>query len=180
MHPGTLLLLLRHPLLRPDPQEARLSQVPGRQVVRAPHPRASELVADGSSPKSCCSPLFVTWNTRSSRPGRPSRLRGCIGTFEPQPLRDGLAEYALISAFRDSRFKRIEEWELENLECKCVPCPVSRCTDLMCRSAHRPSVSPASVSLPSPRFAMPCADTGPPTPTCVLTPTPQGVPPDGL
>ena len=125
MHPGTLLLLLRHPLLRPDPQEARLSQVPGRQVVRAPHPRASEFVADGRYPKSCCSPLFVTWNTRSSRPGRPSRLRGCIGTFEPQPLRDGLAEYALISAFRDSRFKRIEEWELENLECKCVPCPVS-------------------------------------------------------
>ncbi|KAI0722898.1 AMMECR1 domain-containing protein [Earliella scabrosa] len=62
-------------------------------------------------------PLFVTWNTRSSRPGRPHRLRGCIGTFEPQPLRDGLAEYALISAFRDSRFKKIEEWELESLEC---------------------------------------------------------------
>ncbi|KAI0720184.1 AMMECR1 domain-containing protein [Cerioporus squamosus] len=63
-------------------------------------------------------PLFVTWNTRSSRPGRPLRLRGCIGTFEPQPLRDGLAEYALISAFRDSRFKKIEEWELESLECR--------------------------------------------------------------
>ncbi|KAM5534336.1 hypothetical protein V8D89_012064 [Ganoderma adspersum] len=62
-------------------------------------------------------PLFVTWNTRSSRPGRSPRLRGCIGTFEPQPLRDGLAEYALISAFRDHRFKKIEEWELESLEC---------------------------------------------------------------
>ncbi|KAI9063155.1 hypothetical protein FKP32DRAFT_1651321 [Trametes sanguinea] len=62
-------------------------------------------------------PLFVTWNTRSSRPGRPHKLRGCIGTFEPQPLQDGLAEYALISAFRDHRFRKIEEWELENLEC---------------------------------------------------------------
>ena len=57
----------------------------------------------------------MTWNTRSSRPGRPSRLRGCIGTFEPQPLREGLAEYALISAFRDTRFRRIEEDELESL-----------------------------------------------------------------
>lgn len=33
------------------------------------------------------------------------------------PLREGLAEYALISAFRDSRFRKIEEWELETLEC---------------------------------------------------------------
>ncbi|KAI0693795.1 AMMECR1 domain-containing protein [Cytidiella melzeri] len=62
-------------------------------------------------------PLFVTWNTRSSRPGRAPRLRGCIGNFEAMPLREGLAEYALISAFRDSRFNKIEEWELESLEC---------------------------------------------------------------
>ncbi|EJF61288.1 hypothetical protein DICSQDRAFT_86876 [Dichomitus squalens LYAD-421 SS1] len=62
-------------------------------------------------------PLFVTWNTRPSRPGKSPRLRGCIGTFEPQPLRDGLAEYALISAFRDHRFRKIEESELESLEC---------------------------------------------------------------
>jgi len=62
-------------------------------------------------------PLFVTWNTRSSRPGRPPRLRGCIGTFEPVPLIEGLAEYALISAFQDSRFRKIEEGELESLEC---------------------------------------------------------------
>ena len=67
------------------------------------------------------SPLFVTWNTKASRPGKPHKLRGCIGTFEPQPLKDGLAEYALISAFRDHRFRKIEEWELENLECSWVP-----------------------------------------------------------
>ncbi|KAH9846964.1 AMMECR1 domain-containing protein [Lenzites betulinus] len=60
-------------------------------------------------------PLFVTWNTVA--PGKPHRLRGCIGTFEPQPIRTGLAEYALISAFRDHRFRKIEEWELESLEC---------------------------------------------------------------
>jgi len=62
-------------------------------------------------------PLFVTWNTRSSRPGRAPRLRGCIGSFEALPLHEGLAEYALISAFRDSRFKKIEERELDSLEC---------------------------------------------------------------
>ncbi|KAJ3484352.1 hypothetical protein NLI96_g5700 [Meripilus lineatus] len=62
-------------------------------------------------------PLFVTWNTRSSRPGRSPRLRGCIGCFEALPLHEGLAEYAIISAFRDSRFRKIEEWELNSLEC---------------------------------------------------------------
>jgi len=62
-------------------------------------------------------PLFVTWNTRSSRSGRAPRLRGCIGSFEALPLHDGLAEYALISAFRDSRFRKIDKSELETLEC---------------------------------------------------------------
>ncbi|KAJ7499251.1 alport syndrome [Mycena latifolia] len=62
-------------------------------------------------------PLFVTWNTRSSRPGRSPRLRGCIGSFEPLSLHDGLQEFALISAFRDHRFRKIDKSELESLEC---------------------------------------------------------------
>ncbi|KIK91693.1 hypothetical protein PAXRUDRAFT_148944 [Paxillus rubicundulus Ve08.2h10] len=62
-------------------------------------------------------PLFVTWNTRSSRPGRAPRLRGCIGNFEPMSLHEGIAEYALISAFKDSRFRKVEENELPLLEC---------------------------------------------------------------
>ena len=40
-------------------------------------------------------PLFVTWNTVNSRGHRS--LRGCIGTFEAQPLGSGLREYALTS-----------------------------------------------------------------------------------
>ncbi|KAJ7067999.1 alport syndrome [Mycena amicta] len=60
-------------------------------------------------------PLFVTWNTR--REGRPPRLRGCLGSFEPLTLHDGLAEFALISAFRDDRFRKIEASELPTLEC---------------------------------------------------------------
>ncbi|KAH8106144.1 AMMECR1 domain-containing protein [Cristinia sonorae] len=60
-------------------------------------------------------PLFVTWNVR--RPGKTPRLRGCIGNFTAQPLHQGLAEYALVSAFEDHRFRKIEERELESLEC---------------------------------------------------------------
>lgn len=62
-------------------------------------------------------PLFVTWNTRSSRPGRSPHLRGCIGNFEALPLHEGIAEYALVSAFKDHRFRPIARSELESLEC---------------------------------------------------------------
>jgi hypothetical protein len=40
-------------------------------------------------------PLFVTWNTISSR-GTKS-LRGCIGTFDPTELSQGLKSYALTA-----------------------------------------------------------------------------------
>lgn len=60
------------------------------------------------------SPLFVTWNIKQARDWR---LRGCIGNFEPMPLHEGIAEYALISAFRDSRFRKIDQSELEKLQC---------------------------------------------------------------
>lgn len=60
-------------------------------------------------------PLFVTWDTRSNR-GNKS-LRGCIGTFEPQELDDGLRSYALTSAFEDHRFNPISVRELPSLEC---------------------------------------------------------------
>ncbi|KAF9569434.1 alport syndrome [Agrocybe pediades] len=61
-------------------------------------------------------PLFVTWNIKN----RGSwRLRGCIGNFQPMAIPEGLADYALISAFRDNRFRKIERSELERLQC-CV------------------------------------------------------------
>lgn len=40
------------------------------------------------------SPLFVSWHKRS-RQGDGVRLRGCIGTLEPRPLRAALHDYAL-------------------------------------------------------------------------------------
>ncbi|OLN94204.1 AMMECR1-like protein [Colletotrichum chlorophyti] len=60
------------------------------------------------------SPLFVTWNTVSPRSGHHS-LRGCIGTFEPQDLEDGLSSYSLTSALHDMRFPPIEARELPSL-----------------------------------------------------------------
>ncbi|TVY30899.1 Uncharacterized protein LHYA1_G000828 [Lachnellula hyalina] len=61
------------------------------------------------------SPLFVTWNTVS--PTSHSRhLRGCIGTFETQPLSTGLSSYALHSALQDHRFSPITKGELPSLE----------------------------------------------------------------
>jgi uncharacterized protein (TIGR00296 family) len=56
-------------------------------------------------------PLFVTWTKRGT-------LRGCIGTFSPQPLLQGLQDYAITAAVKDTRFKPIQESELSSLECE--------------------------------------------------------------
>lgn len=58
-------------------------------------------------------PLFVTWKIGSRDP----RLRGCIGTFSPLQLHDGLKEYAITSAMKDSRFVPIKRDELTRLHC---------------------------------------------------------------
>lgn len=54
-------------------------------------------------------PMFITWRQVSSvvveLDNEPiGELRGCIGTFKPFPLKDGLKEYTLMSAFKDRRF----------------------------------------------------------------------------
>ncbi|KAJ1910703.1 AMME syndrome candidate protein 1 protein [Tieghemiomyces parasiticus] len=60
-------------------------------------------------------PLFVTWNT--VRSSGELRLRGCIGTFTAQPIQEGLKEFALTSALRDSRFAAITRREVPKLSC---------------------------------------------------------------
>jgi len=55
-------------------------------------------------------PLFVTWQT-----GREKKLRGCIGTFSEMQLHQGLREYAITSALKDSRFSPIHKDELPRL-----------------------------------------------------------------
>ncbi|KAK0545841.1 hypothetical protein OC846_003205 [Tilletia horrida] len=63
-------------------------------------------------------PLFVTWNIFSSHSRKPTpRLRGCIGTFSPTPLAEGLRDYALTSALHDTRFDPISTEEMLRLEC---------------------------------------------------------------
>ena len=63
-------------------------------------------------------PLFVTWNTIDDDLDDPYEvsLRGCIGTFEAQPLSSGVSEYALISALHDTRFPPISSRELPRLQ----------------------------------------------------------------
>ncbi|KAF5305502.1 hypothetical protein FQA39_LY01593 [Lamprigera yunnana] len=55
-------------------------------------------------------PLFVTWKI-----GKDKRLRGCIGTFNAMNLQSGLREYAITSAFKDSRFNPISRDEFSKL-----------------------------------------------------------------
>ncbi|CAL8094588.1 unnamed protein product [Orchesella dallaii] len=57
-------------------------------------------------------PLFVTWKI-----GKDHRLRGCMGTFNALNLHSGLREYAMTSAFKDSRFPPISRDEFNKLQC---------------------------------------------------------------
>ncbi|KAL8438541.1 hypothetical protein Efla_006201 [Eimeria flavescens] len=65
-------------------------------------------------------PAFVTWMKR--RPGREGfgeedvDLRGCIGSLSPIPILK-LKDYALISAFEDSRFLPVTLKEIPDLKC---------------------------------------------------------------
>lgn len=72
------------------------------------------------------SPLFVTWNVVHHDSSSDDdddddnddnvSLRGCIGTFESQPLSSGLPSYALTSALQDTRFHPISRAELPSLQ----------------------------------------------------------------
>ena len=55
-------------------------------------------------------PVFVTWKAST-------KLRGCIGSFTPLPLHQGLQKYAKAAAFCDSRFKPIILEEVKGLTC---------------------------------------------------------------
>jgi len=40
-------------------------------------------------------PLFITWNIKDRHGTK--QLRGCIGTFSPMPVEEGIADYALVA-----------------------------------------------------------------------------------
>ena len=56
-------------------------------------------------------PLFVSWHSSESG------LRGCIGTFSPLALKQGLVQFVHKSAFNDTRFTPITKAELAHLSC---------------------------------------------------------------
>ncbi|RPB22781.1 hypothetical protein L211DRAFT_866135 [Terfezia boudieri ATCC MYA-4762] len=89
--------------LGPDGQVLAVNGAPVEpQIVELPKPK-----------KLPNSPLFVTWNKESSQ----HKLRGCIGTFEPQALESGLQQYALTAALEDTRFNPIRARDLPDLSC---------------------------------------------------------------
>ena len=55
-------------------------------------------------------PLFVTWK-------KNNQLRGCIGTFQHNPIYMGLKKYSRSAAFEDSRFPPITKEEVPSLSC---------------------------------------------------------------
>lgn len=59
-------------------------------------------------------PLFVTWE-KCTGDGTHWELRGCIGCLSPRPLATYVADYALMSAFRDRRFNSITLEEVHSL-----------------------------------------------------------------
>ncbi|KAM7207991.1 AMMECR1 domain containing protein [Naviculisporaceae sp. PSN 640] len=79
---------------------------PATSISSTPSALAPQTIAD--------SPLFITWNAMTARHGY--QLRGCIGTFEPQEIEDGLSSYALTSALHDTRFRPIQLGELPSLQ----------------------------------------------------------------
>ncbi|KAH7322878.1 AMMECR1 domain-containing protein [Stachybotrys elegans] len=81
-------------------------------AASTPATSTSSLPLAADAPASA--PLFVTWNTVED--DGDTSLRGCIGTFEAQPLSVGLPEYAVISAIHDTRFSPISRAELPTLQ----------------------------------------------------------------
>jgi len=88
------------------------SSTPATSVSTTPAPASDE--DEEKEDEVTESPLFVTWNINHPRYGWT--LRGCIGTFEAQPLDQGLSDYALISALEDTRFNPISKAELPHLQ----------------------------------------------------------------
>jgi len=77
------------------------------------HGRSRNKFDNNLSDDSVQCPIFVSWekcNNASSW-----QLRGCIGSLSPRLLASAVAEYAIISAFRDRRFKPVTISEVRSL-----------------------------------------------------------------
>jgi len=75
-------------------------------------------------------PLFVSWHKHNNNNSRGHSLRGCKGTFNSLQIHDGLAQFALISALKDTRFSPVEAHEVPRLECSVsLLCKFEACSD---------------------------------------------------
>jgi uncharacterized protein (TIGR00296 family) len=101
------------------PSSAGTYAPPSRASTSAPspyHPIGQSISSRSAQSSALTStPLFVTWNILTP-PLQSRQLRGCIGTFEAQPLDTGLSTYALAAAHSDNRFNPIVARELPALE----------------------------------------------------------------
>jgi uncharacterized protein (TIGR00296 family) len=80
-----------------------------RAIVSAFSPAVSPAPLPLFSGADAAAALFVTLTSSDGA------LRGCIGTLVPVPLGTGLQDFALRSAFHDSRFSPLLESELAGL-----------------------------------------------------------------
>lgn len=95
-------------------------EILGNHLFKGKHHTSSQLNSTTTSSSSIVPstipsepyPLFVTWLIGSDK-----QLRGCIGTFSPMNLVQGLREYAITSAINDSRFSPISRDEYPLLSC---------------------------------------------------------------
>lgn len=81
--------------------EVILASLQGRPALPCP-----------SSIPNANSPIFVTLKTLPRKD-----LRGCIGSFNPQPLHEQLKQYSMAAAFQDGRFAPVTIDELPQLTC---------------------------------------------------------------
>ncbi|KAG5985354.1 hypothetical protein E4U55_004578 [Claviceps digitariae] len=100
-----------------DSSESSSSTSPAWSSSTTPATSTSSLSLSTTS-----APLFVTWNTIRREDDDDDdddddvSLRGCIGTFESQPLSVGIPEYAVISGLNDTRFPPISKKEMPKLQ----------------------------------------------------------------
>lgn len=110
---------IEHCLFCFETLDAELSQRPALSLAQVQSSYAAYAPDKASTSTAGPSPLFVTWNTDDSSDSSDADeyiLRGCIGTFEAQPLERGIATYALTAALEDTRFRPIAKRELPSLQ----------------------------------------------------------------
>jgi AmmeMemoRadiSam system protein A len=107
-------------ILRQSPKAPPLDEGERRQLIDLAWGSIIHGFAHGSPAR----PDPDGFNGRLKQPGaafvtlhRLGVLRGCVGHLEAmQPLVLDVADNAFAAAFRDPRFERLEDWELEGLD----------------------------------------------------------------